>query len=183
MEIKTQDGTQSVASAGVGGAGLGLGIAGTALGLLNGGLGLFGNRMVGNAMGCNYDPHQEFATKTDLAYSQELARKDAEISLLKSEQNTEVKIADVYERLITRINSDAKAQADWNAQQAVNNCHMSSAIATNKNSIDVLGKVVDDITKVVIPKSAICPPVMSRYNSWVAPTEPAPDTAVTEQGV
>ena len=39
MQIKTQDGEKSVASAGVGGAGLGLGIAGTVLGLLNGGAG------------------------------------------------------------------------------------------------------------------------------------------------
>ena len=40
MMIKTADGTASVGSAGVAGAGLGLGIAGTALALLqNGGLG------------------------------------------------------------------------------------------------------------------------------------------------
>lgn len=181
MEIKTADGTQHVASSGVGGAGLGLGIAGTTLALLNGGLGnIFGGNRMGNYT-CNYEPHQEFATKTDLAYAQELARKDSEIALLKSEQNTEVKIADVYERLITRINSDAKAQAEWNTQQAVNNCHMSSAIATNKNSIDVLGRVVDDITKVVIPKDAICPAVMPRYNYWVAPTTPAPDNSVVEE--
>jgi hypothetical protein len=34
--------------------------------------------------------------------------------------------------------------------------------------------------KLVMPRDAICPEVMQRYNSWVAPTTPAPDTqAVT----
>ena len=39
-----------------------------------------------------------------------LAAKDSEIALIKSEQNSELKIADVYERLITRINADKNAQ-------------------------------------------------------------------------
>lgn len=30
--------------------------------------------------------------------------------------------------------------------------------------------------KLVMPRSSICPEVMPRYNSWVAPTEAAPDT-------
>lgn len=30
--------------------------------------------------------------------------------------------------------------------------------------------------KLVMPRSSICPEVMPRYNSWVAPTTPAPDT-------
>lgn len=34
--------------------------------------------------------------------------------------------------------------------------------------------------KLVMPRDAICPEVMQRYNSWAAPTTPAPDTqAVT----
>lgn len=148
MQIKTADGTASVASAGVGGAGLGLGIAGTALALLNNG-GL-GNILGG---GCN----NQYATKTDLAYAQELARKDSEIALLKSEQNTEVKMAEVYDRLLTRINADRQAQADWNATQMVNNCAMSNAIATNTNSISALQNCCNSITKLVVPNSAICP--------------------------
>jgi hypothetical protein len=148
MQIKTADGTASVASAGVGGAGLGLGIAGTALALLqNGGL----NNILGG--GCN----NQYATKSDLAYAQELAKKDSEIALLKSEQNTEVKIADVYDRLITRINLDKQAQSEWNAAQMVNNCKMSNAIAVNSNSISALQNCCNSITKLVVPNSAICP--------------------------
>jgi hypothetical protein len=163
MQIKTADGTASVASAGVGGAGLGLGIAGTALALLNnGGLG----NLLGGLGGCN----NQVATKSDIAYSQELAKKDSEIALLKSEQNTEVKIADVYDRLITKINANQLAQSEWNAAQMVNNCKMSNAIAVNTNSITALQNCCNSITKLVVPKDSICPEVMPMYNSWTAPT-------------
>jgi hypothetical protein len=99
-----------------------------------------------------------------------LAKKDSEIALLKSEQNTEVKIADVYDRLITKINANQLAQAEWNAAQAVNNCKMSNAIAVNTNSISALQNCCNSITKLVVPKDAICPSVMPEFNSWTAPT-------------
>lgn len=149
MQIKTADGTASVASAGVGGAALGTGIAGLSLALLNGGLG----NLLGGLGGCN----NQVATKSDIAYSQELAKKDSEIALLKSEQNTEVKIADVYDRLITKINANQLAQSEWNAAQMVNNCSMSNAIAVNTNSIAALQNCCNSITKLVVPNSAICP--------------------------
>lgn len=139
------------ASKGVAGAGLGLGIAGTALGLLSGG----GNLI--NAAGNGYNNCGRFVTKDEFQMGQELARKDAEIALIKSEQNTEVKIADVYERLITRINADAKSQADWNAAQMVSNAQMSSAISTNAQSIAGLQNTVGNITKTVIPNNVVCP--------------------------
>lgn len=149
MMIKTPEGERSVGSAGVAGAGLGLGIAGTALALLNnGGLG----NILGGLGGCN-----QYASKSDIAYSQELAKKDSEIALLKSEQNTEVKIADVYDRLVTKINANQMAQAEWNAAQMVNNCKMSNAIAVNTNSISALQNCCNSITKLVVPNSAICP--------------------------
>lgn len=161
MEIKTADGTQHVASAGVGGSALGLGIAGLSVALLRNGLnGILGG--VGQVV--------NYATTTDLAYAQELAKKDSEISLLKSEQNTEVKIADVYDRLVTKINANYKEQSDWNAQQMVNNCQMSSAIAVNTNNIAALQNSVAAITKTIVPRTVICPEVMERYNSWTAPT-------------
>lgn len=136
-------------------AGLTTGIIGTALsGLLalHGGAGsLFGTSGTGNAavtglaaglpgmiLGMNNNNKPEFATKDDLNYAQELARKDSEIALLKSEQNTEVKIADVYERIMTRVNADQRAQADWNASQSVANAQMSAAIAANTTSIAAL---------------------------------------------
>lgn len=152
------------ASHGVANAGLTTGIIGTALGVLNGGLGILNGNGIVNPNNSSY------VTQKDLDYVQELARKDSEIALLKSEQNTEIKIADVYERIMTRVNADARAQADWNTAQSVANAQMSSAIATNANSIAALKDICGQITKTVVPKDVVCPEYMTRYNSWTAPT-------------
>lgn len=156
--------------------GVTLGAIGTGLSVLNGGLNNLG---WGNGNFRNYNCDGErFVTKDELNYVQQLGAKDSEIALLKSEQNTEVKIADVYERLITRINADAKAQSEWNSAQMVNNAHMSNAIAVNTNSIHALQHVCDDLTKIVIPAENVCPKPMPLLNSWTAPTT-APATVVT----
>lgn len=140
------------ASKGVAGAGLGLGIAGTALGILNGG-GTIANMMgAGAATG-----KSNYITREEFTMGQELARKDSEIALLKSEQNTEIKIADVYERIMTRVNQDQRDQAAWNAQQMVNNAQMSAAVAANATSIAALQNCCNNITKIVIPNTAVCP--------------------------
>lgn len=143
-------------------AGLTTGIIGTALGVMNGGLGLLGN---GN-WGRGYVDGQQFVTKDELNYVQTISAKDAEIALLKSEQNTEVKIADVYERLITRINADARAQADVNAAQSVYNATANSAINLLQNQVCVL----NSLTKTVVPITNVCPEPMPAKNSWTAPT-------------
>lgn len=163
------------ASKGLAGTGLGLGIAGTALGILNGGLN--GASLLGNTQSTstaadmatiastvaeiagvtNKCSDNTPVTRYELKMQQDLASKDAEIALLKSEQNTEVKIADVYERLITRINSDQRAQADWNASQSVAYAQMSAAIATNANSISALQSSCNQITKLVVPNTSVCP--------------------------
>lgn len=134
-----------------------IGTVGTGLQFLNGGL--FGAGRMADG--------QQYVTKDELGYVQELARKDSEIALLKSEQNTEVKIADVYERLITRINSDQKAQAEFNAAQMVYNANANSAISVLQNQVGVL----NSLTKTIIPIDNICPEAMPRYNSWTAPTQ------------
>lgn len=134
-----------------------LGALGTAAftGIGNGnGLNLFGGGKV------------EYATKSDLDNAILLAAKDSEIALLKADQNTEVKIADVYSRLKGDMLTLERNQHDWNTQQALNNCQMSSAIAANRNSIDILM----GMTKTVIPNSSVCP-------GWdSASTTPAPTT-------
>lgn len=148
------------ASKGVAGSGLGLGIAGTALALLNnGGLGLFGNNsamLAGNAAVAS------------------LAEKDAEIGQLKAEKYTNDKIADSYINLNNRINSVAAdlATLSLNNERRIGSLEgqvTALAQATN-NAIAGINSTLSNITKLVIPKSAICPEVMERYNSWVAPT-------------
>lgn len=164
-------------------AGLTTGILGTVgsgvLGNLAGGLAGRGAGMgetaavvdsIANLAGVNRCSDNTNVTRYELGMVQKLMEKDSEIALLKSEQNTEVKIADVYERIMTKLNAELKAQSDWNSQQMVNNCQMSGAIARNAESIAALQGICGQITKTVVPKEAICPEFMDRYNSWTAPT-------------
>jgi hypothetical protein len=142
MEIKTQDGTQHVASAGVGGAGLGLGIAGTALGLLNGN----GGNILGNLFGCGCN-NQTSALMAELAKE-------------KSERYTDQVGTEVYKQFAKERN-ETQAQisalfaaiAQMDKTDSVNE-------AVNGERITCLGKKVDDIYstfKLVMPNSSVCP--------------------------
>lgn len=133
-----------------------LGSIGTALGAFSGtGLlsGLAGNTNTGNGVMLN----SNYVSKDEMKMMMDIASKDSEIALLKSEQNTEVKIADVYERIMTRVNQDRRDQDAWNANQSVINAQISAAIATNTNSIASLQSCCDKITMLKIPNSAVCP--------------------------
>lgn len=141
--------------------GVTLGAIGTGLSVLNGGLGLLNTSPM-----MTTQPGGGFVTKDELNYVQQISAKDAEIALLKSEQNTEVKIADVYERLITRINADQKAQSDFNAAQMVFNANSNSAVAVLQNQVGVL----NSLTKTIVPITNVCPEPMPAKNSWTAPT-------------
>jgi hypothetical protein len=147
------------ASKGIAGSGLGLGIAGTALGLLsNGGIGnIFGN---GNC-GCSED---HYVNRYELGLQQELAAKDSKISLLESNIYVDSKIADVYERLNTKIGG-LESQI---CQQAVINSQVTANISCMQNSINTLM----GLTKTIIPIGNVCPTPMPEFNSWTAPTAP-----------
>lgn len=177
------------ATKGIANAGLTTGIIGTALGAINamGGTGgLLGGIAPASGVGDMAQVVRTVAelsgatgrcsentpvTRYDIAQLKELMAKDQEIAILKSEQNAEIKMADVYERIMTRVNADKREQDAWNTQQLVNNSHMSSAIAANAKSIGELQHIIGDVTKIVIPKSAICPEVMPRYNTWMPPVD------------
>lgn len=155
MRIKGADGHEyDVASSGVGGAGLGLGIAGTALGLLNGnGNGLLGGLFGGNCnnnCGCS---ENMLVNRYELAMQQQLASKDARIGLLESNIYTDQKIADVYERLNTKIQANKDAQDAVNLQQAVYNGTNTAALNCIQGQIAQLYS----LTKLVVPINAVCP--------------------------
>lgn len=156
MRIKGADGHEyNVASQGVGGAGLGLGIAGTALGLLNGngnGLlgGLFGGNNCNSNCGCS---DNMMVNRYELSMQQTIAAKDARIGLLESNIYTDQKIADVYERLNTKINAMKDEQTSINTQQAVYN-------GTNTAALNCLqGQIAQlySLTKLIVPNSSVCP--------------------------
>lgn len=147
------------ASNAVGNAGLATGIIGTALGVLNGGAGLLGIMPNANNGG-------GYITKDTLDMAMKIAAKDSEIALLKSEQNTEIKIADVYERLAAKMNANQREQDAINREQAIYN-------GVNTTSINCLrGQIAElqSMTKTVIPADNVCPKPMPQFNSWTAPT-------------
>lgn len=154
MRIKGADGHEyNVASQGVGGAGLGLGIAGTALGLLNGnGNGLLGGLFGGNNHNCTCSENM-MVNRYELSLQQALAAKDARIGLLESNIYTDQKLADVYERLNTRINAVKDAQDAINTQQAVYNGVNSATLNCMQNQITQLLS----LTKLVVPITSVCP--------------------------
>lgn len=141
--------TNEFASKGVAGTGLGLGIAGTALGLLNGngGNGILGGLFGGNGnCGCSED---HFVNRYELAMQNELASKDSKIALLESNIFVDSKIADVYEKLNTKI-AGVEAQI---CQQAVFNATTNSTLGCIANQVAQL----QSLTKLVIPNTSVCP--------------------------
>ena len=147
------------ATTAVGNAGLATGIIGTALGVLNGGAGLLGIMPNANNGG-------GYITKDTLDMAMKLAAKDSEIALLKSEQNTEIKIADVYERLAAKMNANQREQDAINREQAVYNGVNTTSINCLRNQVAEL----QGMTKMVIPADNVCPKPMPQFNSWTAPT-------------
>ena len=150
MQIKTQDGTASVTSAGVGGTGLGLGIAGTALGLLNGN---GGNILGGLVGGAN-------ANQTSALMS-ELAKEKAERFAKKTGSEIYNAMFSQYKELAqATTNIDKRVSAlevagplrEQLLNQRIDCCcnSMSAGLAALQN-------VVANITKIVVPNSSICP--------------------------
>lgn len=149
------------ASKGVAGSGLGLGIAGTALALLNnnGFGGLFGNNST------------MIASNATMAA---LAQKDAEIGQLKAEKYTNDKLADTYISLNNQINKVAGdlATLSLNNERRIGTLEgqVSSLAQATNTAIAGINNTLSNITKTVVPKDAVCPEYMNRYNSWTAPT-------------
>ena len=96
---------------------------------------------------------------------QELAAKDTKIALLESNIYVDTKIADVYERLNTKIGA---IEAELCQQRVFN--------ATNTSAIGCLNAQIAQLmalTKTVIPSENICPQPMPQYNSFTVPTTAA----------
>ena len=136
------------ASKGVAGSGLGLGIAGTALGLLNGGAGL-----LGGGWGRGVCSENTPVSRYELGLQQEIAAKDSRIGLLESNIYTDQKLADVYDRLTTKMNGMKDEQAAVNMAQAAYNAGNTAAVSVIQSQVaQLMG-----LTKLVIPNGSVCP--------------------------
>lgn len=165
------------ASKGVANAGLTTDIIGTILGAAansnncNGGIlgGLFGGNRC-NGMG--------------LAESQYVASILAENGMLKAENYSDRVAKEVYQQTLAdnkQLRQDIRDELALREQimagkvESLANVTTCSFNAVN-TAIANLANTVNGITKCVIPATAICPEVMPRYNSFVAPTADAPAT-------
>ena len=137
MQIPTSEGTKSVASAGVGGAGLGLGIAGTTLGLLSGGL---NNILGGVATGTNCNANR-------------ISALEAENAMLKAEKYTDSVGTGVYAELNKKYNELAQFIAALDKQHAIFEAINTERITCLSNRVATL----EGLTKVVVPITNICP--------------------------
>jgi hypothetical protein len=143
MEIKTQDGTQHVASAGVGGAGLGLGIAGTALGLLNGN---GGNILGGLFGGCGC--------------ANQTSQLMAELAKEKAERYTDQVGTEVYKQFAKERNeTQAQISALFAAIAQMDKTISVNEAVTSERLTCLTGRVnnIYDVFKLVVPNSSVCP--------------------------
>ena len=186
MQIKTADGgTSNVASQGLGVWGAVGGGLGT-LALLNqgflGGNGILGNRH--NGCGC----HQDNDTR-------QISALESKIAKLESERYTDSVGIDLYKEIVAKSNAeDEKIQSNYNElaraiaaldkqvavdkQATVDNfAFLNSKIDTTKQEVLCYVNATFVPGKLVMPLSSICPEAMQRYNSWTAPTTPAPTEA------
>lgn len=143
------------ASKGVAGAGLGTGIAGLTLGVLNSGL-LGGGYNYGAApVAANAAMYagDHFVSEKEMHYIDKLNEERMKNAILTSEQNTEIKIADVYERLAKKINDNQREQDEINRNQAVYNGVNTTIVNDLKGQI----RILQSLTKVIIPNESVVP--------------------------
>ena len=97
--------------------------------------------------------------------SQEAASNRERVAVLEAEMKKNGEIADLHEKL---VRSELGAKIDNVAQTC------GCGIAQLNNAVAGVNNTLNQITHLVVPRTAICPEVMERYNSWVAPTAAAP---------
>ena len=139
------------------------GAVGTGLGLLSNGFlgGLFNPRM--NNCYCNED---HLINRYELQKEQRITSLETENALLKSNIYTDQKSIELYRYIDGKFNTLEQAIN----QQAVYNATNNATLVCMQQQIACL----QSLTKVVIPATSVCPEPMNRYNSWTAPTTPAP---------
>lgn len=97
--------------------------------------------------------------------SQESASNRERVAVLESQMKSNAEIADLREKL---VRSELGAKIDTVAQTC------GCGIAQLNNAVAGINNTLNQITHLVVPRTAICPEVMERYNSWTAPTAAAP---------
>lgn len=145
-----------------------IGLAGAAMPVLQT---LFGGWNSGGGV-CNENMP---VNRYELGLIQENSALKTEVEMHKAEIYTDNKFEKYDEKYERRFrNIEARL-----AEQAVFNERTSATVECIARQANGMQAIFNSITKTVIPKDAICPEVMPRYNSWVAPTAVAGDDTTT----
>lgn len=143
------------ASKGVGGTALGLSIGALGATALNGGLGnIFGG------FGCN--GNGGYYSRYDAEKDARIANLETEIKLRDANFYSLSEIGKLRDYMEHRFDKVEHELADQRVYNTANN----AALGCVRNDVEQLMA----LTKMIIPASSICPPVMPQYNSWTAPT-------------
>lgn len=145
-----------------------LGIIGTVLG----GLAVAGAPLVkgiSDKMNGEEKASVNYISRYEAAQAARIAELETEVKLRDSNIYTDQKMLEVYKYFdgkLDGVNRRLCEQDVWNATQTATIGCMAQQIAA-----------LNGMTKMVIPKTNICPEPMDRYNSWTAPTAAATTAA------
>lgn len=144
-------------SKGAGTAALTTGIIGTALGVLNGGLGgvlnMGGNCGYATTMNAGCCSENTVVTRYEQNLIQEIAAKDSENALLRSNIYTDGKLVEIVKDYTTQINAIKERLCENEKQQAMYNGANTAAMNCMSSQIAQLFA----LTKLVVPNSSVCP--------------------------
>lgn len=151
MQIKTADGMANVSSAGVGGTALGLGAGALGLAVLQGANS--GNGLLGGLFGGN-------SNQTNALM--------AEVSKLQAEKYSDKSISDVYNALFSQYKELAKETTDIDKRvsalevagplrEQLLEQKITCCCNASNTAIAALQATVANITKTIVPNTAICP--------------------------
>lgn len=180
MTENTTTVSDTTSSRGAQWAGAGSLIALAAQSLLGGG--------IGNILGGGASSAAAQAANTAVAI--ELAKKDSEIAQLKADAATDAKLVQVYTELrrqdkdqdakiaslntrVTTLETSAplREQIVLGQVQAVATAS-TGGLANLQAQIGTINSTLGNITRCIVPKSAVCPEPMPLYNSFTLPTGP-----------
>lgn len=131
----------------------------TALGIIGTVLGSIGTAGSGlNLLGAN--PAAVYENNSvcvhDMQMTQELAKKDAEISRLQGEQYTNNAVIDLYKYIDGELKGmREQSNGKW-TEQAVVNANLSNGLTALSGQAASTAQLVAQITKTAVPSSAIC---------------------------
>lgn len=137
--------------------------------LVLGSLGFLQSGGLGNGIFGNYNN-----SIASTAMSAALSQKDSEIAKLSAEKYTDNKISESYIALNSQINTVARdlASLSLNNERRISTIEgqVSCLAQATNTAIAGINNTLSTITKTVVPKDAVCPEYMPRYNSFTVPT-------------